>query len=75
MSDQTHIYVIRVESHLDARHLRLYEGMTVTHLGSGETRITGPVVDQAALLGLLNHLRDLGVTLIAANRVSDGEQA
>lgn len=73
MSDRSRTYEIRVDSHLDERHLGLFEGMTVTHLDSGETRITGPVVDQAALLGLLNHLRDLGVTLIAANRVSEDE--
>ncbi len=70
MSDQPVIYEIRVTSHLDERHLRQFAGLAVTHLDTGETVITGPVADRAALHGLLNHLSDLGLTLIAVNRLS-----
>lgn len=74
MSDQPVIYEIRVTSHLDERHLRQFEGLAVTHLDTGETAISGQVADRAALQGLLNHLSDLGLTLIAVNRLSKDDQ-
>ena len=49
------------------------EGLTVTHLESGETLLCGPVIDQAALHGLLARIRDLNLTLMAVNRI-DPEQ-
>ena len=64
-------YEIRVNGHLDKRHLRWFEGLSITHLPDGETHITGPLVDRTALYGLLGLLRDLGLTLLAVNRIGD----
>ena len=43
--------------------------MTIARLDNGETLIEGPIFDQAALHGVLNYIRDLGLTLLAVNRV------
>ena len=63
------IYQIRVKGHLDRRRSDWFEGMTITLEKGGETLLTGPVEDQAALHGLLRKVRDLGMTLISAIRV------
>ncbi len=47
--------------------------MTIAHLDNGETIVEGQVIDQAALHGMLNHIRDLGLPLIAVDRVEPGE--
>ncbi|MCC6604526.1 MAG: hypothetical protein IT327_15055 [Anaerolineae bacterium] len=62
------IYQICVQGHLDARWLHRFEGLTLSLTPSGQTILTGPVVDQAALYGLLNQLRDLGLDLISLQR-------
>ena len=61
-------YEIRVDGHLDARWLAWFDGLQMTHLPNGETRLWGPVADQAALHGLLGLIRDLNLTLIAVIR-------
>jgi hypothetical protein len=63
-----HIYQICVQGHLDARWLPRFEGLTITLTPTGQTILTGPIVDQAALYGLLNQLRDLGLELISLQR-------
>ncbi len=60
---------IRLEGHLDERWTDWFEGLTITREANGETRLTGPVVDQAALHGLLRKVRDLGLPLISVNRL------
>jgi hypothetical protein len=60
-------YRIRVSGHLDDRWADSLEGLTVTREASGETVLTVPVVDQAALHGLLRKLRDLGAPLVSIN--------
>jgi hypothetical protein len=62
------VYEIRVEGCLPDRWRDWFEGMSFTRKG-GETLLTGPVVDQAALYGLLRKVRDTGLTLIAVNQV------
>lgn len=67
-------YEIRLKGHLDARWADQFEHMSFTHESDGTTIIAGPVVDQAALYGLLRKVRDLGLPLIAVNLV-DSKQA
>jgi hypothetical protein len=64
---------IRLEGHLDERWTDWFEGLTITREDNGETRLTGPVVDQAALHGLLRKVRDLGMPLISVNRLEPGQ--
>ena len=61
-------YVIRVKGHLDARRMRWLDGLEVSLHPSGETIISGPIMDQAALHGLLNRIRDLGLPLLLVRR-------
>jgi hypothetical protein len=67
--DQPMVYQIRIKGHLGPRWTDWFEGMTITLEDNGETLLTGPVVDQAALHGLLRKVRDLGMPLISAVRV------
>jgi hypothetical protein len=62
-------YEIRLEGRLDARWAARFDGLYLTH-ERGTTVLTGPVADQAALHGLLNNVRDLGLPLISVTRVS-----
>jgi hypothetical protein len=57
-------YEIRVKGHLAEGRMRWLEGQEVTLHPNGETIIRGPVMDQAALHGILNRIRDLGLTLL-----------
>ena len=61
-------YEIRIQGHLDERRLRWFEGLTVSPCPSGETIISGPIIDQAALHGILNRIRDLGLPLLLVRR-------
>ena len=63
------VYQIRVKGHLGPQWTDWFGGMTITLEDNGDTLLTGPVVDQAALHGLLKRVRDLGVPLISAIRV------
>jgi hypothetical protein len=62
-------YEIRVKGHLDPRWAAWFDGLSLTHDGDGTTCIHGPVVDQAALHGLLQKVRDIGLPLISVTRV------
>jgi hypothetical protein len=64
-------YDIRVRGHLDARWAAWFDGLCLTHQGDGTTLLQGPVVDQAALHGVLGTVRDLGLPLIAVSRRTD----
>ena len=66
-------YRIRIKGHLAAHWAEWFDGMTITRLDSGESLIEGPVIDQAALHGMLNHIRDLGLPLLAVDRVNPNE--
>ena len=63
------LYEIRVSGHLDARWANRFEGLTITLEDNGDTLLTGPVADQAALHGLLKKVRDLGLSLVSVNQV------
>ena len=62
-------YEIRVEGRLDSRWAAWFDGMALTPESDGTTNIHGPVLDQAALHGLLTKLRDVGLPLISVTRV------
>ena len=66
-------YRIWIEGHLGPGWSEWFGGMTVTQTASGETLLSGPVVDQAALHGLLARIRDLNLTLVAVIRVGSAE--
>ena len=63
------LYQIRVKSHLGSDWTQWFDGLTITLEEDGDTLLTGPVIDQAALYGLLRKVRDLGMTLISLNPV------
>jgi hypothetical protein len=68
-------YQIRVRGHLDSRWSEWFDGLDLAREANGDTTLTGPVRDQAALHGLLNRVRDLNLTLIAVRRLDvDGGQ-
>jgi hypothetical protein len=62
-------YEIRVQGHLDSRWAAWVEGLRFTRERDGTTTLTGPLVDQAALHGLLARIRDLGLPLVSMRRV------
>ena len=67
------IYQIRLRGHLGAEWTDWFEGLTVTLEEDDDTLLTGPVVDQAALHGLLKRVRDLGMSLVSVNQVQCNE--
>jgi len=69
---QPTIYQIRLEGHLGRQWTEWFDGLAITLHRNGDTLLTGPVVDQAALHGLLKKVRDLGVPLVSLNRVEPG---
>lgn len=66
-------YEIYIRGHLDDRWTGWFEGMTIRLTDNGETRLSGTVVDQSALHGLLRKVRDLGMPLVSVNRVEPGQ--
>jgi hypothetical protein len=67
------IYEIRIKGHLDAKWADRFEGLTITLENNGDTLLTGPVIDQAALHGLLKKVRDLGMPLVSVSPVEHGQ--
>jgi hypothetical protein len=67
------LYEIRIKGHLDDRWADWFGGLTITLEDNGDTLLTGPVVDQAALHGLLRKVRDLGMPLLSVIRVKPGQ--
>ena len=69
---QPTVYQIRIEGHLGPQWTDWFGGLTITLEEDGDTLLTGPVVDQAALFGLLRKVRDLGMPLLSVIRVVPG---
>lgn len=67
--DQSTIYHIRLAGHLDPQWADWFDGLHVSLQPDGTTVLSGPVIDQAALHGLLKKVRDLGLPLISINQV------
>lgn len=72
--DEPGLYEIRLKGHLDDKWADWFEGLTITREDNGDTLLTGPVVDQAALHGLLRKVRDLSLPLVSVMDVKP-EQA
>lgn len=81
MSNQPHppshqsrsvVYQIRIEGHLGSQWTDWFEGLTITVEEDGTTLLTGPVIDQAALHGVLRKVRDLGMPLVSVHLVEPG---
>jgi hypothetical protein len=66
------VYQIRIKGHLGRQWTNWFGGLTITALDNGETLLTGAVVDQAALHGLLKKVRDLGMPLVSVSPVKPG---
>jgi len=67
------IYQIRLKGHLDSQWADWFEGLTITLEEDGNTLLAGPVVDQAALHGLLKKVRDLGMPLVSVSPLEPGQ--
>ena len=63
-TEQT-VYAIRIKGHLAPQWTDWFSGLTITLEANGDSLLTGPVVDQAALHGVLKNVRDLGLPLIS----------
>ena len=66
LDSQPVVYQIRLKGHLGSQWTDWFEGLTITLEEDGDTLLTGPVVDQAALYGLLKKVRDLGMPLVSS---------
>ena len=62
------IYEIRIEEHLTDQWSDWFDGLTIRYDINGETTLSGPLPDQAALFGLLNKLQSLNLTVLAVNK-------
>lgn len=68
-------YTIHIKEKLDASWSDWFDGLSITPLPNDETLISGSILDQAALHGLLNKVRDLGLTLIAVYQMDNNADA
>lgn len=66
---QPMIYQIRIDGHLDDQWADWFSGLAIILEEKGDTLLTGPIADQAALFGLLKKVRDLGMPLVSVNRI------
>ena len=69
LPDESGRYDIRIMGHLDARWGAQFDGLDLRHETDGTTVLTGLIADQAALHGLLQRVRDLGIPLVSVNRL------
>ena len=76
MSNKPHstIYQIRIGGQLNEHWTAWFDQMTLTQADNGDTLLTGPVVDQSALHGLLRKVRDLGLPLISVTQIQSGRE-
>jgi len=68
------VYEIRVKGHLDGHWSEWFDGLQITNLENGEAVLSGEIVDQAALHGVLNKVRDLNLPLIAVSGLNPERQ-
>jgi hypothetical protein len=65
--NQLPVYTLKIKGHLGQQWLNWFDGLTVTLEEDGNTLLSGPVVDQSALHGILKKIRDLGMPLLSVN--------
>jgi hypothetical protein len=75
MPDTPPIYQIRVKGHLDQAWAEWFGDLSIELLENGETRLTGPLADQAALYSLLKRVRNLGLPLLSVNLLETGQDS
>lgn len=68
------VYEIKIAGHLEDRWTDWFQGLTFTHESDGTTTLSGPIKDQTALRGILNHISDLGLVLISVQSVNSGKK-
>ena len=66
----THVYEIRIQGHLDQHWAAWFDGLAISYESDGSTLLRGPLVDEAALHGVLIKVRDLALPLLAMNRIT-----
>jgi hypothetical protein len=71
-SDPPVVYQFRIKGHLTGQWTDWFEGLTITLEEDGNTLLTGPLIDQAALHGILKKVRDLGMPLLSVNSAEPG---
>jgi len=72
-NEKVMVYQIRIEGQLGQQWTDWFDGLSITPGEDGTTLLTGPVIDQSALHGLLKKVRDLGAPLVSVNRMeTDG---
>ena len=72
-SNGPQFYQIQFRGHLDPSRAQMFEGLEMVQEPGGDTVLTGPLIDQAALHGVLNKIRDLGLPLLLVRRLSQDE--
>jgi hypothetical protein len=72
---KTQSYEIRLKGHLEARWVTWFDGLTITLDENGNTLLSGPVTDQAALHGILKKIRDVGLPLLSVRSVAADTEA
>jgi hypothetical protein len=73
-ANQPMIYQIRINGHLSQQRMDWFDGLIVTLEEDGNTLLSGPMVDQAALHGVLKKVRDLGMPLLSVNSIGPDPQ-
>lgn len=68
-ADQQTVYQFRIKGHLGQQWMNWFEGLTITLEEDGNTLLSGPVIDQSAIHGILKKIRDLGMPLLSVNAI------
>jgi hypothetical protein len=72
--ERASVYQIRIKGHLGAQWSDWFDGLAIRWLVNGDTLLTGPLLDQAALFGVIKKVRDLGMALLAVNCMDAGDE-
>ena len=73
-TDLSKVFQIRIQGHLSQQWMDWFAGLIITLEDDGNTLLSGPVVDQSALHGILKRIRDLGVPLLSVNSVDRNQE-